>query len=504
MVENTNLIKQRIPLLILLLIYFLYSLLTFRSFGITNDEPEDYLLGSFLYTKLLADDPVLERSFVVAEGGAINLSMYDRIYMALLYAIAGEINYDQYHLLNLLFFSILLIVTYEVLLKETKKPLLAVIGPVALLLTPRLFGDIAANHKDIPFAISYFVSLAVIYLFTGKATAHSLLVIGLSFGVTQSLRTVGYSIYPIYAIWLLLNQKSPYSKYILGKTPEWIAQIMVVFLIGLLVHFMTLPYLAADPFSHFFELLNNARAFPWNNLVLFAGQKFQSIQLPWHYVPLWFVISTPLSILLLGFASVKLLRKSRLAQLMWLAVSINLLALFISKPTLYDGVRHLAYLLPMLAVLACLSLNQLLASKWRWKKVALNLVVLNVVLVLVQYVLLFPFHYTYFNELVGYLPGANNRFELDYWGVSYKAAVEKFNRQADSAKTYQLYFCGDPQQVKEYAKFSYSIVKDITEADLLICHRRGNHQMTIDSFVSENQFSVERLGVPLTTVKWLP
>lgn len=504
MVENIYLIKQRIPLLILLTIYVFYSLVSFRSFGITNDEPEDYLLGSYLYTKLRADDSVLERSFVIAEAGAINLSMYDRIYMALLYAIAGEINYDHYHLLNLLFFSILLISIYEVLLKETRKPLLAAIGPAALLLTPRLFGDIAANHKDIPFAISYFVSLAVIYLFAGKNSARSILAIGLSFGVTQSLRTVGYSIYLIYAIWLLLNQKSRFSKKILGKTSEWIAQIMVVFLIGLLVHFVTLPYLAADPFSRFFELLNNARAFPWNNLVLFASQQFQSIHLPWYYVPLWFLVTTPLSTLLLGIASVKLLRTSQLARLMWLALSINTLALIISQPTLYDGVRHLAYLLPMMVVLACLSFNQLLASKWRWKKTALNLIVLNVVLILVQYVLLFPFHYTYFNELVGYLPGANNRFELDYWGASYKPAVEKFNQLAKSDKTYQLYFCGEPQQIKEYAKFSYAQVTNIAEANLLICHRRGNHQTIIDFFTSENQFSIERLGVPLTTVKWLP
>ena len=491
-------LKQRILLFILLAIHALYSLLSFRSFGITNDEPEDYLLGSFLYTKLRADDPVLERSFVIADDGAINLAMYDRMYMALQYAISGEINYDKYHLVNLLFFSIILIVAYELLLKETGLPSLAAIGPIALLLTPRLFGDIAANHKDVPFAISYFVSLAGIYLFGNKSSAKNLLLLGISFGLTQSLRTVGYSIYLVYVLWLLLDQTTLSFK----KFFEILAQTVVILFIGLLIHFVTLPYLAADPLSRFAELLNNAKAFPWVGSILYLGKQFMSTELPWHYVPVWFLITTPLFFLCYGLYSVKLIPKSKLAKLFWLTLVVNAVLLVISKPVLYDGVRHLLFLLPPFVLLACLSFFALLKNKWRWKKVALGLTALNVVLILIQYSLLFPFHYTYFNELIGYLPGANNRFELDYWGASYNSAVEQFNQQAHLDKTYQLYFCGDPQQIKEYSRFKYELVYEITEADLLICHRRGNNQTAIDAFDSANQFAIKRLGVPLTVVKW--
>ena len=493
-------IKKRIPLLIVLAVYVVYSLASFRGFGITNDEPEDYLLGSFLYTKLRANDPVLERSFVIADDGAINLSMYNRIYIAILYAISGEINYDTYHLLNLLFFSIILIVAYELLLKETGRPSLALVGPIALLLTPRLFGDVAANHKDVPFAISYFVSLVGIYLYGNKNSAKYLLILGISFGLTQSLRTVGYSIYLVYLFWLLVNQATLFSKKVFGI----LTQITVVFCIGLLIHFVTLPYLAADPFSRFFELLSNAKAFPWSGEVLYLGNQLPSSELPWHYVPVWFLITTPIILLIYGMLSIKLIKKSKLARLLWLTIVVNGVLLVISQPVLYDGVRHLLFLLPPFVLLACLSFFALLKSKWRWKKIALVLTTLNVFLILVQYTLLFPFHYTYFNEFVGYLPGANNRFELDYWGASYKPVVEQFNQHADSNRTYQLYSCGDPQQVKEYALFQYELVYDINTADLLICHRRGNNQAIIDSFNSENQFSINRLGVPLTTVKWKP
>lgn len=493
--------RKRLPLLIILIIYVVYSLLSFKSFGITNDEPEDYLLGSFLYTKLRADDPVLERSFVIAADGAINLAMYDRIYMALQYAIAGEINYDTYHLLNLLFFSIILIAAYELLLKETGRTSLATIGPIALFLTPRLFGDIAANHKDVPFAISYFVSLVAIYLFGNKNSAKYLLILGLFFGLTQSLRTVGYSIYLVYVLWLLFNRATLVS---FKKIFEILAQVAVIFFIGLLIHFVTLPYLAADPFSRFAELLTNAKAFPWNNAVLYFGTQFLSTELPWHYVPIWFLITTPILFLVYGLLSVKLISKSKLARLLWLSLFVNSVLLVLSQPVLYDGVRHLLFLLPPFVLLACLSFFALLKSKWRWKKIALSLTALNVVLILVQYSLLFPFHYIYFNEVIGYLPGANNRFELDYWGASYKSAVEQFNQRAQFEKTYQLYFCGDPQQVKAYARFKYELVYEINNADLLICHRRGNNQTTIDTFDSKNQFAIKRLGVPLTTVKWTP
>lgn len=493
-----EILKKRLPLLLLLALYVTYALLSFKSFGITNDEPEDYLLGSFLYTKIRANDPVLERSFVIAEDGAINLAFYDRIYLAVLFALSGSINYQTYHLLNLLFFSIILIAAYELLLKETKRPTLALLGPLALLLTPRLFGDTAANHKDIPFAISYFVAVASIYFVGKKQSAKHLLVLGITFGITQSLRSVGYSIYFIYLIWLLLQEKQPIWQRLLDS----IAQISVVFCIGLLVHFVTLPYLAADPFSRFLELFTNAKSFPWDGPMLFMGKLIHPTQLPATYIPTWFLITTPVATIILWIASIKLALKSKLAQLLWLSLGINGLILIVAQPTIYDGIRHLLFLLPLIAILACLSVIQLIKGHWRWKKIAIGLILANTLLVLVQYLLLFPYQYTYFNELVGYLPGGNNKFELDYWGASYKTAVETFNDQAERDRTYQLYFCGDPQQVKEYATFSYSLTPDISMADLLICHRRGDNQQLIDSFAKKNGFSVKRMGVPLTTVAW--
>ena len=105
-------LKKRWPLLAFIILYIFISLLTYKSYGITNDEAEECFLGKLLYTKILANDPVLERSFVIDDGKS-NLYRYDRIYQAVLYSFNESESFATYHLLNLLFASIIFIVSYE-------------------------------------------------------------------------------------------------------------------------------------------------------------------------------------------------------------------------------------------------------------------------------------------------------------------------------------------------------------------------------------------------------
>jgi len=490
-----KLIQQRFPLITLVFLYFISSVLSYKQYGLTNDEPEEYFLGKLLYIKLKANDPVLEKSFVINDGKS-NLFAYDRIYPAFLYSLNQKESYEIYHLLNLLTATIAIVAAYELLLFQTKNSFLALIGPITLLLIPRFSGDLAANPKDAPLAISYLVSLSLIVLLKKQNTPLSLLILGFSFGLTQSLRIIGYSIYLVYFLYNLLSkQKFP--------KPSWLidlaSQTLVIFLLGFLVHLVTLPYLGADPLGNFINLIKSSTQFPWDSQVLFNGQLLSANNLPWFYLPVWILITTPIFIILLCGYSLTLIKKTNpVIKLFWLALVVNLTIFFIVKPVVYDGLRHMLFLLPIMAILASFGLIDLIKKK---RRVAIGLILFNIILVIVSVLRLFPYQYTYFNELVSAPPwrGAHS-FELDYWGASYKQLITWLNKHPEHTTNKTIFFCGDPAQLSSVAQFELNLAKTPEDADLLICHHRAGNDRVFALFPTQIR-AVNKLGLPLSEVR---
>ncbi|GAG07352.1 unnamed protein product [marine sediment metagenome] len=113
---------------------------------------------------------------------------------------------------------------------------------------------------------------------------------------------------------------------------------------------------------------------------------------------------------------------------------------------------------------------------------------------------MFPYQYVYFNEFVGGTKGAANKYEVDYWGASYKEVVSWLNNNIDRNIEQKVFFCGDPAQLTYYAKFPITLVKNPVDAELLICHHRAENDKIFDIF-SEKLFTVERMGVTLAEAR---
>ena len=167
----------------------------------------------------------------------------------------------------------------------------------------------------------------------------------------------------------------------------------------------------------------------------------QANQLPWQYLPTWFLISLPefyFVVLLVGIAlAVKSVRGAKFSvQRRDEAIQIGFLVFAFLFPiavailtgaTLYDGMRHFLFVLPVLTVLAGISFVRFLRSSAirPYKQVVAGLVVGSLALTLVDMIQLHPYEYVFFNRLIaGGLPKAAGRFETDYWGNSYKEGLE--------------------------------------------------------------------------------
>jgi hypothetical protein len=488
--------RQRIPLVCFLVGYLLFAAFKHKDYGITWDEYIVYMGGYWLYQDITGHPQAILRDDSEAPGSP----HYDQLYPLGLYAVNQKLTIPGFHLSNMLFAGSILVVGYESVLPFCLNPWLALAGPVFLVLNPRFFGEWSNNPKDMPFAVFYFLSLCLIYYWRRFEKWGSLLILGLMMGAATCVRMLGLSLILIYALSVIYERfREKDLKKVLFSV---IWQSGFLFVVVLLVLLATWPFLRESPLLHGFRLIQLAADFPWNMPVLFNGQEIPGTELGLSYLPIWFLISTPLFILGLSLVGLWFFLKkneSSFGIFLVLVLIFHGLVYLALKPNVYDGVRHYLFLEPILSILACLVFIELFQSglklKWFW----VGAVGINALWVGWQMTQLFPYEYTYFNEAVGGLRGAAGKFETEYAGASYKEAVEwlENNEIKDTQKIYRINTEGSAFQSAHYflPNMQWAYLKD---ADYFIANTRWNRQTQVDP--GKIIHVVEREGVPFTYV----
>lgn len=471
------------------------------------DEYDVYSRGSALFHFLFGKgfDPSY---FLVNDGKADGWVLYDYWYPMLLYLLNRGFSFECYHWLNLFFASAVFAAAYELLYIYYRKPHLALLGPVFLLFTPRFLGHIPFAPRDFSFALTYFMALTALYFLRHKPGFFKVLPLGILFGLAQASRLVGLS---LYLVWILMyiyegfvgkstKPRKPDSR---KKHGRFTLELLLTLAISLLVMASTWPYLAHGFVSRFLEILGAASNFPWKGEFLFMGRMVSATGLPWYYLPVWILVSTPLFILFFLAAIPFFMKKAGQNPLLVffsLALGVNLALVFLFRPVVYLGMRHFLYLLPILAILAALSALEFILN-FRKKgafRVVMFFVAANMLVVAFHVARLHPYEYIYFNELAGGVQGAYGRYEIEDRGTSAKEAVEwlEKNRFTDPGKTYHIASYQDPFQTVYYLPPNVKYEDSLAKADFLITlpfsgHHRFNNQL-LDS--------VTREGVPLMDI----
>jgi hypothetical protein len=117
-------------------------------------------------------------------------------------------------------------------------------------------------------------------------------------------------------------------------------------------------------------------------------------------------------------------RRDALLVLIWLAVPLAFLV--VSGAVLYDTWRHTFFLYPAVLLLALMGLGWLLkALRPRGAVLVLAIAVaVNVAATVSFMTRSHPHQNVYFNSIVGGPKGAEGKYEMDYWGLSYRALLE--------------------------------------------------------------------------------
>jgi hypothetical protein len=99
-----------------------------------------------------------------------------------------------------------------------------------------------------------------------------------------------------------------------------------------------------------------------------------------------------------------------------------LITFILLRPTMFDNFRHSFFILPMVFVLAGIALDQV-----RHPLLQGMLILVLVAPGVTGIIRLHPYEYVYYNSFAGGVNGAFRRFELDYWGISYREVAVELN-----------------------------------------------------------------------------
>jgi hypothetical protein len=116
----------------------------------------------------------------------------------------------------------------------------------------------------------------------------------------------------------------------------------------------------------------------------------------------------------------------------WAAATMPIALLIWRHSTLYDGIRHVLFVIPMLGLLAGSALVGLAPFLSGPRMVALVCAaVVYVGAAIGNFALLHPLEYVAVNALAGGIRGAYGKFELDYWSAAGTEALRRLEHLVD-------------------------------------------------------------------------
>ena len=395
------------------------------DFGVTWDEITRHRYGELVWEFVRG---LRSRSSFAETGGHVYPGLFDAICAALETWIPAN-RYVLRHIVNATFGWIGVVYCGR-LAARLFGVWSGALAMVLLALSPRYFADSMNNPKDLPFAamsvtaLYYISTVSPRWPYLSRSTA---IKIAVSLALALNIR-VGALLYLGYfgvliAALVVLERCTNWRR--LGGTAALVLGVAVAVLV-----FGTLfwPWAGAAPLTRPFQALLGAANYPWDGMVLFNGREYPATELPWYYAPWWFLMTTPPVVLAGAVLSVLFIssREDALRRVgLWTVVVSPVATTIAMGSTLYDGVRHLLFIYPVLVVLAVSGWTGVLFGSrppWLHRSAALGLAV-GLASLLIFDVRSHPNQGVYFNALVGGPRGAFKRYEMDYWGNCVLQAV---------------------------------------------------------------------------------
>ncbi len=281
---------------------------------------------------------------------------------------------------------------------------------ISFALYPTLFSHAHYNTKDTLFLCLLVFGLYFFVKFRENHKIRTLIYGAIIVGIATTVRFSGIFILFSILFGLLLNFEFNYKKRII--------HLLIFVGITIITFYAFFPLFWINPIEGWGKLWFYVTINPWPSEVLCAGVWVQPGFHPWWYLPAWLGVSIPLMVIVFFLVGIFLLfKKSGLAlgAFNWVILSVFAVPVFYTiflNPTLYDGWRHLQFIIVPLFLIAGIAFDKFLKHRQQ----ALRFWIINSYFLTV-FAFSFPFQYNYFNEIYKWVVKPNT-FTQDYWCLS--------------------------------------------------------------------------------------
>ncbi len=415
------------------------ALATFRDYGLgwddyTHAEYGDLLVA--LYSSGFADQRAL--SFV-------NLKMYGGGFDLTATLIAKLLPFTVFETRRLVGAAVGLLGLIVVWRggRRVGGPVAGLVALVLLASCPLYVGHQFMNAKDGPFSVAMAIMLlGFVRAFEQypRPSAATIALAGVGTGLAIGSRVLGgfgvVSVIGALALVVAIGVRRDGVRAAAADAARFAFAMLPALAVAIAVIAVIWPWVVSGPlnllwaidyFSRFFEQ-------PWHEL--FGGKLVLVTDMPRDYVPVLLALKLPEILLVLGLggtagALIGAARRDVAANrravllLIVLAALLPIAVTVLTRPAMYNSIRHFVFVLPPLAVLGGL------AGAWLFERarphlpvaiVAAFLFVAGVASPIVEMVRLHPYEYTHFNRIAGGVAAARKSYMLDYWALSFKQA----------------------------------------------------------------------------------
>ncbi|MBF0099692.1 MAG: hypothetical protein HQK77_02180 [Desulfobacterales bacterium] len=435
--------------------YLLLGLSIFKDYGISFDEgfhrndgvlAASYInkkIGSLISTNNLIQNPD-------------ELQIENKHHGVIFHLIAAELEYifnlkdfrDIFlmkHVLTFLTFWVSVIFFYFVIVNRFEDWKIGLLGCFFLILSPRIFAESFYNAKDIIFLSCAIVNIFTLIKFLQYQDKPFIFIVchAFSSALLIDIRIVG--VYSPFLTLLfisieLFKSESP-KNYIKKMIPVLCTylSLLTVFL------YIFWPYLWENPIHNFIQSFRTMSKFDWDSYVLYQGSFIKASKLGRNYIPTWILITTPALYTSFFFTGIFYIlsdvvkppfhiytNKAQKINLVFLSLCLfPLLAVIFLKSTVYDGWRHLYFIYPSFLLIALTGFVKLIEyAKLNLKGLRYHIfnsilsisIIYSLISTALFMITYHPYQNVYFNFIAG--KDISKKFELDYWGLSYKQALE--------------------------------------------------------------------------------
>ncbi|KKS98719.1 MAG: hypothetical protein UV73_C0001G0240 [Candidatus Gottesmanbacteria bacterium GW2011_GWA2_43_14] len=419
-------LSHKLTGLIIFLFYLLINLIILPDYGLSWDYHNHYYAGLYHLglplpaenTKIPFSDP--DPRLTVNDPFGPFTQIIPALSQTIFYNNWNLLPMDVSYNLPMVFFGSLGLLILYFFLLEIFGFLEAVIGTISLGLMPPYFAYLHNNMKDIPNAVMFALAVYLFYRFTRNSSRLSLALALVAAAIAFNFK-INSVFVPVVCFLYYLTFGNKNNRHIFKY-------FLLVVPATLLLWW---PFWQ-DPLA---KLLQMPSFYSGNTLgmsVLLNGNFYQSgFNIPIYY-PYWYLlISTPPPIIILSLIGVfvctrNILKGKREFSLFIFWFFVPLIRYLSPTAAAIDGVRHFMEVLFPLGSFAAIggaAVYRIMTKKIR-QKYPVTILFLSAAFYSVLILIVFhPYQASYFNFLTAGISGAQDKYDIDFWGTPQKEAV---------------------------------------------------------------------------------